>query len=291
VVTDSVATVPPDLVRELGILVVPLSVEVDGVVYLDGVDLTPEDLYHRMASEALLPRTSQPAPGAWLAAFETAAAAGADRILCFTISARFTGTFASAVLAAGIFSEEAPPGTRPRVDVVDTRLAAIAEGWVVIEAARAARQGASAEEVLARARDVASRARLVAAVDTLEYLMRGGRVPRLAGLAANAIKVKPMARLRDGEAVAAGAARSWQAAYRSMVRRMAGECREVKRKTGRPACLRVGVMHAGVPERARELAELIRTRVDPAELLVTDFTPVMGVHTGPGVVGVGYFAE
>lgn len=292
IVTDSVATVPRDLVRELGILVVPLSVEIDGVVYHDGVDLAPEDLYRRMAATELRPRTSQPSPGAWLYAFEEAAGAGAGRILCFTISARFTGTYASAVQAARLFQEDAPSGSlRPAVDVVDTRLAAIAEGWVVVEAARAVRRGATAEEALARGREVAARARLVAVVDTLEYLMRGGRVPKLAGLAASALKVKPMAQIRNGEAVAAGVARGIEAACGTMLARMARDCDRVERRAGRPARLHVGVMHAGAPERGRELAARVRDRLDPAELLVTDFTPVMGVHTGPGVCGVGYFAE
>ncbi|MCL6581984.1 MAG: DegV family protein [Firmicutes bacterium] len=235
------------------------------------------------------PRSLRPAPGS---AFEAAASAGADHILCFTISSRFTGTYASAVQSARIFREDAPAGSgRPRVDVVDTRLAAIAEGWVVIEAARAARRGAPVLEVLARAREVSARTRLVAVVDSLEYLMRGGHVPKLAGLAATALGVKPMAQLRHGDAVAAGVVRGIEAAYRSMLRRMARECRRVGQRTGRRARLHVGVMHAGAPERARELAELARERLRPVELLITDFTPVMGVHTGPGVCGVGYFAE
>ncbi len=293
VITDSVATVPQNLVRELGILVVPLSVEVGGVVYHDGVDLAPDDLYQRMATAVprAAPKTSQPPPGAWLVKFEEAAAS-ADHVVCFTLSAAFSGTYSSAVQAARIFAEDVPPGARrPSVKVVDTRLAAIAEGWVVIEAARAAREGAPLEAVLRRAREVAARARLVAVVDTLEYLMRGGRVPKLVGLAATALGVKPMARLRHGEAVAAGVARSLEHAYRAMIRRMARECRRVELATGRPAKLHVGVMHAGAADRGERLLALVREDLAPAEVLLTDFTPVMGVHTGPGVVGVGYFAE
>lgn len=286
------ATVPEDLRVQLGIRVVPLSIEIDGVVYRDGVDLTPVGLYRRMVLSDVPPRTSQPSPGEWLQAFEAAASSGAGHILCFTISSRFTGTYASAVQAARIFAEDAPPAaSRPTVDIIDTRLAAIAEGWVVIETARAVSRGATREQALARAREVAGRVRLVAVVDTLEYLMRGGRVPKLAGLAATALRVKPMARLRNGEAVAAGVARSLEGAYSAMVRRMGRDCRLAALRKGRPAVLRVGVMHAGAPERGLELARLVRERLRPAELLVTDFTPVMGVHTGPGPCGVGYFAE
>jgi len=290
VVTDSVATVPETLCRDLGILVVPLTIELDGVVYRDGVDLAPDDFYARMRTSKLPPRTSQPSLGAWLEKFNEAAAE-ADRILCLTLSAKLSGTYSSAVQAATIYSEESPPGRfRPPLHVIDTGLGTVAEGWVVIEAARAARSGAPFEDVLARARAVMARAKILVAVDTMEYLARSGHVPRLVASTTGLLGLKPLIKFRDGDAVSAGVAASVEHAYDVMLRRLSEERRRVESEARRRARLHVGVMHAGAPVRGAELAELVR-RLEPDELLMTGFTPVMGAHAGPGLFGVGYFAE
>jgi len=299
VVTDSVAVIPDDLRRELGIHVVPLSIEIDGRVYQDGIDLAPDDFYQRLESTRSRPTTSQPSPGLYVQTFEKLAAE-ADRILCFTLSARCSGTYACALAAAGIFTEDASPDAPcPEIRVVDSRQAAASEGWVVIEAARAARSGATWEEVLRRAEraeDVSARARLLAVVDTMDYLVRGGHVPKLAGAAATALGVKPMLEFTDGRPAAAGVARGIDHAFEVILKRIVDCSREAARArraraAGGTERLHAAVMHAGARERGERLLALIRERLDPVESFLTGFTPVMGVHTGPGLVGVSYFAE
>ena len=290
VVTDSSCILPDALRRELDIHVVPLTVEIGGRTYQDGVDVSPSEFYRKMSTIGTPPRTSQPAPGTFLKVFLKLAPA-VDRILCLTLSAKLSGTANSALQAARLFREEAPPGVvRPPVEVIDTRVAAAAAGLVVVEAARSARTGAPWAEVLRRSRWVAERTRLVVAVDTLEYLIRGGHVPRLIGMAAEALRLKPMIQIVDGEAVPAGVALSIHHSYQVMLRRMTDEGQAVHRSGQRPR-LHVAVMHAGAVERGQQLLALVQQTLKPTESYLTDFTPAMGAHTGPGLVGVGYFIE
>ncbi len=291
VLTDSVATVPAALARDLGIGVVPVTVELDGVVYRDGVDLVPGDFYARMVATKTSPKTSQPAPGAWLEAFQAAASAGAEHVVCLTLSAKLSGTCNSARQAAGLFADDSPWGKDVSVHVIDTRCATITQGWIVIEAARAARAGASLETVLRRVREVSAQANMIVAVDTMGYLARGGHVPKLVSAAAGTLGLKPLIRFKNGDAVLAGVATSVEHASEIMLRRLERQADRVERSTGRRASLHVGVMHAGAPERGFRLLALVAERVAPAGLLLTDFTPVMGAHTGPGLFGVGYFVE
>ncbi len=304
VVTDSVATVPEAFCRDLGILVVPMSIELDGVVYQDGFDIESDDFYARMAlaaSSGAGPRTSQPSPGAWLERFEAAARTGATDILCLTLSSELSGTYASAVQAAAIFADDAPRGTsRPAVRVLDTRLATISQGWVVIEAARLARAGGTAEDVAARASQAMAGANMLVAVDTMDYLARGGHVPGLVAAFTETLGLKPLIRFKHGHVAPAGLATSVDQAMDTMLRHVERRLSRAaasgsRAPTGGPACrrpvLRIGVMHAGVPDRAARLETMLRARLDPDELLVTGFTPVMGAHTGPGLFGVGYLVE
>jgi len=296
VVTDSVAVIPERLQKDLDIHIVPFSVEIDGQVYQDGIDFAPDDFYHRLQSAQSRPTTSQPSPGVYLQVFEQLAAR-ADRILCLTLSARYSGAYASALTAAGIFADDAPPGRpRPEVRVVDSKQAAVSQGWVAIEAARAVKGGASWADVLRRAEEVSSRTRLLVVVDTVDYLVRGGHVPKLAGAATTALGVKPMVEFTTGGAAPAGVARSIEHAFELILKRMTQDCRKAGREgpsrgPGAAPLLHVGVMHAGARERGESLLALVRERLDPIEAFLTDFTPVMGVHTGPGLAGVGYYVE
>ncbi len=291
VVTESVAVVPPHVARELGIHVVPLSFEIDGVIYRDGIDLTPNDFYVRLAKAKSLPHTSQPSPGVYLEAFSQLAD-WADHILVLSLSRNVSGTYQSAQQAARIFREDLGPDRHaPEIAVVDTGLAAVPQGLVAMEAARAVKAGAPWAEVLRRVHAVAARANMLVAVDTMEYLIRGGHVPKLAGLAATALDLKPLIQFHHGDPVPAGLARGFDHAFEVMLHRLEEERVRVGNASGRKARLVVGVMHAGAPERGERLLSLVQERLQPDECFLTDFTPVMGVHTGPGLAGVGYLVE
>jgi fatty acid kinase fatty acid binding subunit len=282
VVTDSVAQVPPDMAERWRISVVPLVVAIGGDRYLDGIDLAPSELYRRMRVEKVVPTTSAPSIGQYLEAFQGCLRAGAEAVLHVSLSSKLSTAYATALQAAEIARAEYPGR---EIEVLDTLEGAIAEGFVAREAARAAAEGRPLQEVAQRARDAMPRTAIVVAMATLEYLARGGRIGKVAYWMGSLINVRPLITL-DAEGVAAPVARARGAehALQTMIDWVAA------RVDGRDR-LSLAVMEADAPEASARLHDMAIQRMHPAEIFHSDFTPVMGVHTGPGLVGLGYYYQ
>lgn len=274
IVCDSVACVPQSLAQALGIEVVPIWIQFGEESLRDGIDIAPQEVYRRLrAGETAT--TSAPSPGDFVEAFRRMADRGFSEVVAITLPAELTGTFRNASLAA----QTSPVPVR----VVDSRTAGAAEGWVAVEAARAAAAGAGADEVVARAHFVSQRARLFAMVPELQYLRRGGRaVQALAKLGA-ALGVVPVLALRNGHVEPLAVCRSREAAFDRIVGEVASDARR-----GR---LHLAVMEADAAPEAERLARTLAEELHPAELFITAFTPAMGAHAGPGILGVGYWIE
>lgn len=279
IITDSSACLPGELVREYGIVVVPHRLHLGGQTYEDGA-LSPGDFYALLEQARGHATTTSPPPGAFLEAFRGAAARGAAA-LCITFSARFSSTYDSALSGARLFQEERPDFP---LEVLDSRNLAMAHGLAVLAAARAAAAGAGLEECRETARAVSERAQLLGVLSTLRYLARGGRVPRVAHWAASLLQVKPIIEAVGEEVRPVERVRTFRRALDRLV-----SLTQERVRDGGP--LHLAVMHAAAPEVARELAERLETLLHPRELLVTEFTPVMGVHVGPGFVGVAFYTE
>ena len=275
VVTDSSANIPARLVNELGIHVVPLGLLIGQHAYLDGVDITPNDVYRRQRADRALPTTAAPSAADFLRAY-TAAGREAPDVVSIHMSRSLSVTQEVAVEASRLLDDV-------RVHVVDSATVAMGQGFVAIEAARAARAGASLGEVLARAEEVSSRMHLLFTIGTLEYLHRGGRVGVAAALMAAVLQIKPVLYLADGHVAPIARPRTKDRALRFIV----GEMR--RRIADRP--LHVAVFHADVIEEAQALGDTIATSFNCVELYVTALTPVMGAHTGPGVIGTAFYAD
>ena len=273
IVTDSNASLPPDLVRDLPLYVVPMQIRHEGRVYQDGVDIAPDAFYALQANSPTPPTTSAPQPGAFIDAFHRAAE-HADEIVCLTLSARLSATYNSARAAA---HEAVGALGSTRVEVVDTQAAAAAQGLVVLAAARAAAKCAGADDILGRVPAWIASVELFGCLATLEYVWRSGRVPRVLMWMGNALGVRPVLRLTNGTIGMVERPRSERKAL-DRVALLAERSAE-----GAPA--RVAVIHAAAPERAAELAQRLEEAVRPVELFVTELTPVIGAHTGPGLVG------
>lgn len=272
--TESVACVPAPDVASLGIEVVALPVQFGLDVYRDGVDLDPAEFYARMATDEELPTTTAPSVGEYLAAYERLASRGHDDVVVVTLSSRLSVAAQNARLAAA--------GAALPVHVVDSGIAAAPQGLLVRAAARLAAEGADARAVVESVEALRPRVGLSAVIPTLRYLRRGGRIGRLAGFAGEHLGIKPIATLVDGEVRSGGVVRSLDQAYDRMTRHLV--------KLSRDARIEVGVMEADAAEAARTLADRIATEVAPERLDIVPFTPVMGAHTGPGVIGVGWLA-
>lgn len=282
VVTDSVGQVPAGVVRQLGITVVPMTVIINGRPFLDGVDLDLAELYRRMRLEKVVPSTTAPAPGEFQQAFLRCLAGGAGSVLCITLSSRLSTTFGCALDAARLVKAEHP---RAAIEVLDSRQGAIAEGFITMAAARAAADGGCLPDVLQAAREAGKRSGLAVTLETLEYLARGGRIGRAAYLLGSLVNVRPVLIInKEGLAGPIASLRSEARAMERIVEYVAAQTAGCRRLT-------LAVMDTDSPRKADRLLAMALEKVHPAEVLRTEFTPVMGVHTGPGLIGLGYYYE
>ncbi len=274
IVTDSVADIPRDLVRELGISVVPLVLRFGDASFRDGVDLDTDGFYAKLAASPDFPASSAPSPAAYARAFDAAMADGGD-VLAITLSAKLSGTHAAALQGRSLAAAPA------RIEVMDSGQAAIAEGFVVMAAARAANAGASAADAMAAAREVGKRVQLQAAFDTLEYLRRGGRIGAAASLLGSLLRINPLIGVRDGLVHPVGRTRSRSKALDELVGFARGYARIDE----------LAVSDAACPEDAETLVQRLAALHPRERILRTRMTPVIGVHTGPGLIVVTVVGE
>ncbi|HXF52217.1 MAG TPA: DegV family protein [Dehalococcoidia bacterium] len=279
VITDSTACIPPDVARAYGIDIIPLNLVFEGRTYVDGMDDDTAEFYRLLRSSRSLPTTAAPSPGEYLRAIRERAKTS-SAVLCVTVSAQFSAMYDSAMAAARLAREELP-GLDVRV--LDSRNAAMAQGFVVLEAARAAREGADIDACIARAEALMPKVALLVVLDTLEYLARGGRVPRVAAWASHVLQVKPIVQFKERDIRLVARTRTKARALQRLAELLA-------ERTAGGGRLHVCVHHANAPDDAAFLAERAKA-LDPVELYVSEFTQVMGVHTGPGLVGYAFYTE
>ena len=280
IVTDTTACIPQEQVKRYNIEVVPIQLIFEDRVYRDGIDISPTEFYALLRQADKLPTTSTSSPDPYLEAYRKASQR-ARSIFCITLSAKFSGIFNSAWLAKEM-AETALPNLV--IEVLDCGTAAAAQGLVVLAAARAAASGKNLNEVIKKAKDTMHRVNLFASLDTLHYLVKGGRVPQAAALVNSLLKIKPIFTINQGEARTVALPRTIPGAIKRMLKLM-----EKKVVKGQP--LHAAVMHADALDKAVVLRNRIASQLDCAELFITEFTPVMGVHTGPGLLGIAFYSE
>jgi DegV family protein with EDD domain len=269
VVTDSAANLPPEMAAEHGISVVPMYLKFGESVYQDGVDLPRNEFYAKLEREEVPVSTAAPSVGDYREVFERALE-HAEGVVCVTVASFVSVSFDSARVAANELGG--------RVKVVDSKSASMGEGWAALEAARLAATDAGLDEVAARTEDVAARTQLAATINTFEFLRRSGRVHALLAYAGTALNIKPVFALRGGKIEQLGRPRSRARA----IERILDETRPLAAR----GPLRCAVAHAAVPEEAEALLARITGELDCDETLLTEFTPLMGAHTGPGVLAI-----
>lgn len=269
VVTDSTADLPPALVEELDIEVVPLLIIFGEEEFIDGVNLSSEEFFERLERAPTPPRTSQPAPAAFQEVYERLAGE-TDRIVSIHLSAKLSGTLDSARTAAQNLKR------RCRVELVDSRSVSMGLGMAVLAAARAAREGADVGEVVQAACSVSERLRIAVVLETLEYLRRGGRIGRARSLLGSLFRIKPILTIRDGEAHPLARARTWEKGLQRIYE-LTVSGRDIQE---------VAVMHATTPQDAERLAARVVAERPEIPVHVGRLGPVLAVHGGPGFVGM-----
>ena len=267
IVTDSVADLPSEVARELGITVVPLNVRFGEKVYRDGIDLTAEQFYEKLKHSDVLPVTSVPTPAAFAEAYDKLAEE-TDEILSIILTSKLSGTYEVALQSIGLMKRKC------RVEVVNSQWAVMAQGFIVITATRAAQAGASLDEVIDVARRTIPRVDLLATFDTLDYLRRGGRIGRAQAFLGSMLKVNPLITLRDGVVEPAGRTRSRaQAIERLYNFAMSYSFIE-----------ELAVEDTACPDEAEALVERLSSKFPKERIYRSKMTPVIGTHTGPGLL-------
>ena len=280
VVVDSSSCLPPEMLRKWNITVVPHELIIDQRSFRDGVDIQPKEFY-RLLSEgnSSTLTTAAPRPKHFLDAF-LAAAELAPNVLCLTLSAQFSATYQSACAAVALADGKMSGHS---VKVVDSHAAAGGSGLIALAAARWASMGLKLDQVVANVDRLVPRVNLLAFLDTLRYLSRSGRVRKLEAWAGSLLSIKPLTELRMDQARMLEKPRSRAKAKDRLLDIMH------QRVGGMP--VKVNVMEADAPEDARALSQRIESEFNCRELFVSQFTPVMGLHTGPGLLGVAFYTD
>jgi len=281
VVTDSTACLPAGLVKQYGITIVPVELTHQGRVYRDGVDITPTEVYQFLTRDKALPTTSAPPPSAYFEAFQRLSRTAREAIV-ITVSSTLSHVYDSACTAVEMAKEKR---LNLAIKVIDCLTAAGAQGLVVLNAARAAAAGKTMEQVIEAVKTPMSSVHLIAFLDTLHYLARGGRVPQAVAWAGNILKIKPIMQIKPGTGQASLLTKV--RTRKKAIEQLLTETR--KRVDSRP--VHAVIMHSSSPADADYVRQRLTSEFNCTEALVSDFTPVMGIHTGPGLLGVAFYEE
>ncbi len=273
-VTDSTGYIPADLVEKYHITVAPLILILGQEVFEDGVSIMPSEFYVRLKNSPVMPTSSQVTVSRFQQIYENLLNQGYE-ILCMVISSKLSGTLNSAVQA-----RESLPAGAP-IHIVDTNATAMAMGFQVLSVARAIEQGASMPECLALAEQAQQHSGIIFAVDTLEFLHRGGRIGGGSRFLGTALNIKPILHLRDGKVDALERVRTRKKSLARLVE-LVGE------RTGGQKPLRLAVVHANAAEEAQDLLKQASAKLGASESIFGEVSPVVGTHAGPGVVGLAY---
>ena len=274
IVTDSVADLPHQVISELGITIVPLHVRFGTEVYRDGIDLTAEEFYDRLVHSKILPVTSVPSPGSFAEAYDKLAEE-TDEIIAIIVSAKLSGTYEVALQSIGLMKRKC------RVEVVDSQWAVMAQGFIVIAAAKAAQDGASFDEVIDVTQKTIPRVDMRAAFDTLEYLKRGGRIGKAQAFLGSMLRINPLITLKDGVVEPAGRTRSRAKA----IERLCDFTMSYSHIE------EIAVEDAACPDDAELLVERLDSKFPKERIYRSKTTPVIGTHTGPGLLLVAILGD
>jgi DegV family protein with EDD domain len=277
VLTDSTAYIPTDLLKVHNITTVPQVLIWGEETFHDGVDILPDDFYRRLSTAKVMPTTSQVSIVTVKDAYEKLLAEGYE-VLSIFISSKLSGTMQSAIQA-----KEMLPKAADKIAIVDSHSTAMAMGFHVLAAARAAQAGAGLAECKKLAEEAQKHTGVYFVVDTLEFLRRGGRIGGAQALLGSALNIKPLLALQDGRIESVEKIRTKGKALDRLVEIV------VEQVAGRTP-VRIATLHANAEAEARAVLETAAARLNPTEKVLASVSPVIGTHAGPGTVGLAYMA-
>ena len=270
IVTDSVSDISPKIAKELDIKVVPLTVIFGTEQFLDGIELSNAEFFKKLETDPNHPSTSQPSPEAFVKTYEKLLKEGYE-ILSVHVSAKLSGTINSAEQAIKAI------GTN-KIKIVDTGSASMAQGLVAMSAARAAKNAKSLDELADIAESTSKKTTVFVAMDTMEFLKRGGRIGKARAMLGSILNIKPIITTNDGEIVPHSRARTIKKAISSMINDM-GEKDQI---------IEVAVLHSTTPDLAKDVLTQINAQNLNNPGTITEIGPVVGTHAGPGCLAIAF---
>jgi len=277
IVTDSTAYIPSDIVKQYNLTVAPQVLIWGEETYQDGVDIQPDEFYERLKTTDVMPTTSQVSIPTMKSIFEDLVEKGND-VLGIFLSAKLSGTIQSVVQA-----KEMMGNAGEKVSYVDSMTTAMAMGFQVLSVARAVEDGASLEDAIALAEKAREHTGVYFAVDTLEFLHRGGRIGGAQRFLGTALNMKPVLAVQDGRVEAVERIRTKGKALERVFEL-------VVEQTDGKTPVRLATLHASAEEEAKTLLNKASKELDATESILTTVSPVVGTHAGPGTVGLAYMA-
>jgi len=271
VVTDSTSDLPADLAEKHGISVIPLNVHIEDETFLDGVTISADEMYERLPNSKVIPTTSAPSVGSYVELYEKLAKTH-DEIISIHLSSKLSLTYNSAVNAVAEMS-----ASSTRISLIDTQQASMALGWIAVRAAEAISDGASLDEATALAKNLSERAVFIGMVDTLTYLVRGGRIGKAQGFVGSLLRVRPILTLRDGEAHPMERARNRKKGI-ARLKALAAEHAPLEK---------LAVLYTTDKADAGEIANDVAEFAPDGSATVAQLGPVVGNYLGPGTLGLG----
>ena len=278
IVTDSVATVPDEMMEELKINWVPYYIHRGNEVLRDLITVKRKEFFEWLPTAKELPKTANPSAGEYLEKYKSIAEKGIKKIASIHISSVNSGAFQAANMAKSMLKEIMPD---IKVEVIDSWNASMCQGWMVIEAARAALKGATLTEVKDLVEKMVPLTKMLQTADTLRYLYLGGRIGKAKHIAATALNIKPIIGIEEGLIVPLGQARTRKKVYAMMVDKL-------DKAVGQGA-IKIAYVYAAALEETEKLRVLVEQKVEVAETFIAEPPPALGVHTGPGTVGFCYY--
>jgi len=279
IVTDSTASIPENMLEELNIHVVAYYIHRGKEVLRDLVTVQRDEFLRWLPTATTLPTTASPGPGDYLDMYRSLIADGVQSILSIHMTSKGSGAYQAATVAQSMLREEMPEA---RVEVVDTQNVSLCQGWVAIEAARAALAGLSLDDLLATIKRMLPVTCMIQTADTLKYLYMGGRIGMAKRLVGTLLNIKPLIGMKDGVIVALGQTRSHIQAYTAMADMVSESIGNGK--------VKVAYVHAGALEEVEKIKQLVEGKVEVVESFFAELSPALAVHTGPGTAGLCYYA-
>lgn len=276
IVADTLSSLSPELCQSLGIPCLPQIVIFGEQSYRDDTEMNSIEFLKRLATSPVLPKTAAPPPALYGPIYQELSANG-NTVIVLTPSCDVSGTFRSAEVAAKDFPEA-------DIRVIDTRSIAANLGEMVLAAHRWAQEGMPADEIIAGVREMSKRERTYFAIDTLEYLHKGGRIGGAQLLMGSLLQVKPILQFKNGRIETLEQQRTKRRAVARLKELIISDC------PPHPDC-RLHIIHGGIHEEAKALGEEMREKLNLSEVIISDLPPAVLVHSGPGVLGATFFTD